>query len=366
MKVFVLTIGLFFASFLLKAQTIFDDGSLQDALAKAKKEGKMVMIVASATWCAPCQALKKNVFPTKEAGDYFNANFILKHYELDKSDPDQVSNKYNITAFPTSVILDANGYELARVLGGSEDSKGFIEKIKKAISPNNRLDARKKCFQEDDSYGIQYVRFLYDSCYKHEEANEALNVLFKRRSVKENFNIESMEYYKSPSVGINSIVISYMLENPLEVISIIGEKEYKELLTVKVNDYIMKTIYPQRFKVDNFKEAISGVMRKKDLRTAFVLFMNDVKEFWGIKDFDAIFVKAEEYIKKADSKNRWDIMMAVRILCGRENEILDSSVYALIYLFEKCIQIEDDIEKKKMYENCKIDMENILRIRSLK
>ena len=139
---FIISICFFFYD--ACAQTVFEEGNLQDVFLKAKKEGKMVMIVGSATWCAPCQALKKNVFPTKEAGNYFNANFVLKRYELDKADPDQVVERYRITAYPTTVILNADGHELARILGGAEDAKGFIEKIRKAISPDNLFDAKKK------------------------------------------------------------------------------------------------------------------------------------------------------------------------------------------------------------------------------
>lgn len=361
---FIISICFFFYG--ACAQTVFEEGNLQDVFLKAKKEGKMVMIVGSATWCAPCQALKKNVFPTKEAGNYFNANFVLKRYELDKADPDQVVERYKITAYPTTVILNADGHELARILGGAEDAKGFIEKIKKAVSPDNLLDAKKKQFEKDPSYGIRYVRFLHDSCYKYEEADEALKMLLNRRSIEENFNAESMAYYKSQSINVKSVVISYMLENPQKIISIIGEKEYRDLLALKVNEYIMRQIFPRSFDANKFQEAISWAMQKKDLQTGFVLFMNAVKNSWIAREYDKILGYAKGCVKKVNSKNRNDIVTAVRILCGRDDEILDSNVYALISLLDVCLQYENDIECKKIYENHKIDMENVLRIRGLK
>ncbi len=44
----------------------FFEGSFRQALAKAKKEKKMVMLDAYTSWCGPCKVLKNKVFPNKE------------------------------------------------------------------------------------------------------------------------------------------------------------------------------------------------------------------------------------------------------------------------------------------------------------
>ena len=41
----------------------FFEGSFKAALAKAKKENKLVMFDAYTTWCGPCKVLKTKVFP---------------------------------------------------------------------------------------------------------------------------------------------------------------------------------------------------------------------------------------------------------------------------------------------------------------
>lgn len=50
MKKVFFAIVMMFATSSLMAQVTFESGSLKDAVAKAKAEGKMVMVIGSATW----------------------------------------------------------------------------------------------------------------------------------------------------------------------------------------------------------------------------------------------------------------------------------------------------------------------------
>ena len=70
----------------------FTDARLDDLLAKAKKENKVIFVDIYATWCGPCKLLKKTTFTDKEVGEYFNTNFINAAYDGEKEEgsrPDQ-------------------------------------------------------------------------------------------------------------------------------------------------------------------------------------------------------------------------------------------------------------------------------------
>ena len=84
--------------------------SLTAALAKAKKENKLVFIDCYTSWCGPCKELAQNIFPLKEVGDFYNKNFICLAFDFEKN-PDgiKLSKKYNIKAYPTFLFLNEKG-----------------------------------------------------------------------------------------------------------------------------------------------------------------------------------------------------------------------------------------------------------------
>jgi len=79
------------------------------ALAKAKKQHKLIFLDAYASWCGPCKLSKKNTFPDKEAGEFFNSNFINVAIDMEKGDGPALSEKFSVRAYPTLIITDANG-----------------------------------------------------------------------------------------------------------------------------------------------------------------------------------------------------------------------------------------------------------------
>ena len=60
---------------------VFRDISLEEALKQAKAENKLVFVDCYTPWCGPCYKMMKEVFPKKEAGDYFNSRFVCVKYD---------------------------------------------------------------------------------------------------------------------------------------------------------------------------------------------------------------------------------------------------------------------------------------------
>lgn len=226
---------LFFAALMLfsagsvMAQIQFESGSLKDALAKAKAENKLVMAIGSATWCGPCQAAAKTIYPLAEVGEFMNGKFVSLKYELDKADPDMIAKTYGLKAYPTYFFLDGDGKEVARMIGGSKDGADFVARVTNATAKENQWEARKARFKSDPSYAIEHIKYL-NSVYYTKEAADALNELFAKRTVKENFSKESVELYKSIITSMDNAILKSMLENKKEVAATMGKTEYSTFL----------------------------------------------------------------------------------------------------------------------------------------
>ena len=103
----------------------FSKDGLAKALQTAKAQKKLVFIDVYATWCGPCMQLKWRTFPNKNAGQFFNANFVNLSLDGEKGEGLQLFRAYQLRAFPTLIILNSDGKPLLAA-EGYMDTKTLI------------------------------------------------------------------------------------------------------------------------------------------------------------------------------------------------------------------------------------------------
>ena len=104
----------------------FIEADWKKALAEAKKQHKLIFLDAYASWCGPCKLLKKKTFPDKEAGEFFNANYINVAIDMEKGDGPALGEKFAVNAYPTLIITDADG-NILTYTKGYMNAKQLIE-----------------------------------------------------------------------------------------------------------------------------------------------------------------------------------------------------------------------------------------------
>ncbi len=92
--------------------------SLSEAKAKAKAEGKPIIAVYSASWCPPCQAMKKKVYPSAEVKK-FHDQFIWAYIDTDLKENAADAQKAGVSGIPHIQFLDKDGKELDKQVGGT-------------------------------------------------------------------------------------------------------------------------------------------------------------------------------------------------------------------------------------------------------
>ncbi len=91
-------------------------GDFASALARAKKAKKLVFVDFYATWCGPCKMMDRTVY-SDSAVAKAAAHFVNRKVDAEKGEGITLAQRYKIDAYPTLVIVDATGKEVARETG---------------------------------------------------------------------------------------------------------------------------------------------------------------------------------------------------------------------------------------------------------
>ena len=114
--------------------TVFYDITLEEALAKAKADGKYVLINFHTSTCVPCKKMEAEVFPTPECGEYVNKHFVPIMIDGEDEGPGtELAKKYSVFIFPSYLILSPDGFKEGEVLGAELDINKFLEMLKTII-----------------------------------------------------------------------------------------------------------------------------------------------------------------------------------------------------------------------------------------
>jgi thioredoxin-related protein len=108
----------------------------------AQKKLPILALFTGSDWCPWCKKLQSEVLTTDDFKTYAKDNLVLfiadypRKTELAKETVKQnqdLADKYKIEGFPTVVLMDAAGKELARTGYVPGGGKAYIEQIKELL-----------------------------------------------------------------------------------------------------------------------------------------------------------------------------------------------------------------------------------------
>lgn len=313
----------------------FESIGFDEALAKAKNTNRLVFLDCYTTWCGPCRMMANQIFVLPEVGELFNRRFINLKIDMEKGEGITLAKKYNVTAFPTMLILDGEGNIVQRIRGARD--KGRLMKIASDANIETGYTASKKAFEE----GIRTADVIYGYTHALKESGELnsqqysqiINDFFARVDDKEFCDRKTWKLIEATVNDANSKEFSKILtlhnelanQNGTEVInrkietvvlpyitrffnSEISEKEVMNILsTISTGHYpqeyslnILARLIPMYHqnnpdKVLDFYEKQVALMKKETDRLKIDLLLSH----FLTKANTAQLERAQAYVKKA-------------------------------------------------------------------
>ncbi|MGQ1785438.1 thioredoxin fold domain-containing protein [Saccharicrinis sp. GN24d3] len=290
----------------------FEHGTFADALAKAKRENKMVFMDCYTTWCGPCKALANNVFPQKEVGDYFNANYINVKMDMEKGEGPDLLKRYGVKGFPTLLYLDATGNVLYKRVGGGSPAD-IIADAKLAADPTERMDYIKTKYDGGDrskAIVTKYIGLLRKN-YLQEELKAVGSEYINSLTKEDILDTDNFKAYCSVGGELGSDKFEYVKTNKKKFVHLSNEEQ--------VNNFIMMSYY------NGLRSAAEGddITKLDEVVKAFKAeypnpqYHATVDQMYDVfylnnKEFDKWFQGKETALKALETNNEQYVQTVIR------------------------------------------------------
>ena len=218
----------------------FDESGLESVMQRAKVEKKPLFYMVYADWCPHCKNIKATTLRDPEVVLFMNANYVFAGLNFEKPGSEDFKTKYNVKTFPTFLVLDENGQELARFTGELKKDK-FLSEVKLALNPKQQLPYLKAEYEKDKTNGLNLMRYL---------------VALKKGKDRNELNPIAHEYFEK--LSDDKIVNEVNWKIFTNGVSDIASREYQFVIT---NQQAFAAITSQKRVNDKFKNSVIELLK---------------------------------------------------------------------------------------------------------
>lgn len=218
-----------------------EQNTFDEMIKIAQKEKKPILTVFSATWCGPCQKVKKETFSKDEFQKVADQVVLLYIEQTDPKSKDYIK-KNKISAYPTFKVFSKDGIDLET--GSPERTvEGFLNWVKDIKAGNSYYELSRRLKKEPNNREV--IMKLVDKV-AWDEVEERVKLL--RQALKLNPDVNDPVSHKA----YEKLAADLYMD-----LSMMGEdKKAKADYAKKHNDEFMNVI--KAYYPDKFQHALKG------------------------------------------------------------------------------------------------------------
>ena len=213
-KLLLIYVGIF-CSVLVFGQTNFQKLTLDEACTKAKAEKKLVFVDLYTSWCAPCKMMADKVFPDVKLGAFMNERFVCVKYDMEEGEGPELAKKYKVDAYPTFLLLNADGDLINSIVGMTPMGGEFIYKVKLALGEIStvKMDSMYAVGNRMTRFVLSYLKAL-EATKQYDKAKVVTTDLMKNLSDSQKSYATYWFLYENPKISpVGSENINYLLRH---------------------------------------------------------------------------------------------------------------------------------------------------------
>ena len=199
----------------------FENITLNQALAQARNENKLVFFMGFASWCEHCKKMKETVFIQDSVAEYYNTHFVCMMMDMEKDEGIQLHEKFKVSSYPTFVFLDSTGQTIYQAVG--EMSAGdFIREGRQALKPEFNMQFLRQQFESNITDTDKCLKYLFALNHGRLPTMGVVHIYFTAMNNRPPFTVMNWRILNAGVSDISTPEFKYIRDH---------QKEYSAVMT---------------------------------------------------------------------------------------------------------------------------------------
>jgi thioredoxin-related protein len=189
------------------------DGDFSEALAQAGD--KLVLVDFETDWCVWCKRLDEDTYPDSGVIAFARENLVSVKVDAEKGEGIDLARRYNITGYPTLVLMNRDGKEVDRILGYRPPRMFLaeLERIHRNEGTIPDLEAQYRSDPANEEITTRLARKYEDAGYK-DRALELWTAVFDQKGShweEADYKIAYIQFYRDSAA---TVMETYLAKDP--------------------------------------------------------------------------------------------------------------------------------------------------------